>query len=116
MAEELVIEIAGGALLMKKINCLLVLALLVIPPVMAEEGSQSNYTATSDEITAQSAESVESPLATVLWDNGPFITHYGTGFGGADESLVQTSLGMVAWGWLDEDPYRVADEFTVPAG
>jgi hypothetical protein len=54
--------------------------------------------------------------AVVLYDNGPFITHPGGGFGGADASRVQSNtLGMVFAGhppvgwWL-------ADQFTVPAG
>lgn len=60
--------------------------------------------------------SVAPAAAVVLYDNGPFITHPGGGFGGADASRLQAiTLGMIHLGhppvgwWL-------ADQFTVPAG
>lgn len=35
-----------------------------------------------------------------IYDNGPLVTHPGGGFAGADLSMVQTSLGLTAGGWL----------------
>lgn len=35
-----------------------------------------------------------------IYENGPLVTHPGGGFGGADLSMVQTSLGLTAAGWV----------------
>jgi subtilisin family serine protease len=56
------------------------------------------------------------PLAAnVLYDNGPFITSFGDGPGGADVSLVQNiSLGLTLLGANVSAPtFRIADDFTV---
>jgi len=50
--------------------------------------------------------------AAVLHDNGPLITHPGGGFGGADASAVQTSLGLLSRGW-NVFNFSLADDFTV---
>jgi uncharacterized repeat protein (TIGR01451 family) len=54
----------------------------------------------------------------VLWDNGPFVTHPGGGFGGADASALQTALGMITYGFGHQYllGYHVADDFTIPPG
>lgn len=54
----------------------------------------------------------------VLHDNGPFVTHVGTGEGGADESLLQGSLGLTTYGFSHAVAvsHWVADDFAVPAG
>ena len=55
----------------------------------------------------------------VIYDNGPIITGVGTGFDGADESILQSvSLGMNSLGYGHQYPlgYQVADDFVVPAG
>lgn len=53
----------------------------------------------------------------LLYDNGPLITHHGTGPGGADESVLQNvSLGMTTNGTNVKSPtYRMADDFQVAA-
>jgi hypothetical protein len=53
---------------------------------------------------------------TVLYDNGPFVTHAGTGVGGADESWLQSSLGMNTYGYSNVAGWFrwVAEDFTVP--
>jgi hypothetical protein len=55
--------------------------------------------------------------ATVLYDNGPLVTNPGAGFGGANASAVQTSLGLGTYGFghAVSTGYRVADNFTVTA-
>ncbi|PDV97216.1 hypothetical protein A9Q02_04735 [Candidatus Chloroploca asiatica] len=58
------------------------------------------------------------PTVTVLYNNGPFITSFGDGPGGADLSLLQTSLGMTTLGFAtglnDSGPhFRISDHFTV---
>jgi hypothetical protein len=55
----------------------------------------------------------------VLYDNGPLVNGQGTGAGGADESILQTtSLGMNTLGFGNHLSAlnRVADDFTIPAG
>jgi hypothetical protein len=54
----------------------------------------------------------------LLYDNGPIVNSPGTGAGGADESQLQVGLGMNTLGAGHQFAlgYRVADEFTVPAG
>ncbi|MFZ1241120.1 MAG: PPC domain-containing protein [Anaerolineae bacterium] len=63
--------------------------------------------------------SVDQPLA-VLYDNGSAVNSPGTGPGGADESILQTNLGMTTLGYRHDynGGNRVADEFTItgPAG
>jgi hypothetical protein len=51
----------------------------------------------------------------LLYDNGPLITHHGTGPGGADESVTQNlSLGMTTNGMNVKSPtYRMADDFEI---
>jgi hypothetical protein len=55
----------------------------------------------------------------VLYDNGPLVTHPGGGAGGADASALQTALGNSTYGF-NHSPnapgFRLADDFTVPAG
>lgn len=51
-----------------------------------------------------------------LYDNGPFITHFGTGAGGADESVLEVlSLGLCSMGYLGSSAsgLRLADDFLV---
>ena len=56
--------------------------------------------------------------AAILFDNGPLTTHPGGGFGGANASAVQTALGLTTFGFghAISTGFRMADDFTVPAG
>ncbi|HPA02137.1 MAG TPA: hypothetical protein PLK29_07960, partial [Chiayiivirga sp.] len=56
--------------------------------------------------------------AAVLYDNGAFVTHPGGGAGGADLSMLDTSLGGSTYGFghAVSSGLRIADDFTVPAG
>ena len=56
--------------------------------------------------------------AAILYDNGPLTTHPGGGGDGANASAVQTALGLGAFGFSHSisSGFRVADDFTVPAG
>ncbi|MBN2560644.1 MAG: hypothetical protein JXQ75_06915 [Phycisphaerae bacterium] len=51
----------------------------------------------------------------VLWDNGPMITHPGTGYGGADVSEVPGAVGGCTYGYGHQlsAGNRVADDFTL---
>ncbi|QGY45235.1 T9SS type A sorting domain-containing protein [Maribellus comscasis] len=61
------------------------------------------------------AKTYESSVSTVVWDNGPLVNSPGTGYGGADESVVQSSLGMIYLGFGFQEFYSnsVADDFTL---
>jgi hypothetical protein len=54
----------------------------------------------------------------VLYDNGPFMNSPGTGVGGADESILQTNLGLNIYGFGHQVyyGYMIADDFEVPVG
>jgi subtilisin-like proprotein convertase family protein len=53
----------------------------------------------------------------VLYNNGPFVTHPKGGAGGTDESQLQSSLSMSAFGFTGNTAsFRLSDGFTVPAG
>jgi hypothetical protein len=56
--------------------------------------------------------------AAVIYNNGPFVNAPGTGPGGADGSVLQTSLTMTTLGLGHGSPtnVRLADDFTIPAG
>ena len=58
------------------------------------------------------------PTASILFDNGPLVTHPAGGFAGADASALQTGLGMGTYGFGHQvlNDNRIADDFTVPAG
>lgn len=59
----------------------------------------------------------DAPRA-ILFDNGPLLTHSGTGVGGADESWLQTAAGMGTYGFGHQVAFdnRISDQFTIPAG
>jgi hypothetical protein len=56
--------------------------------------------------------------AQQLYTNGPFVTHPGAHASGADVSIAQdvTYSGYTALGFTAGPGYRLADDFTVPAG
>ena len=70
------------------------------------------------ELTAPGQTVRNPPLNAVIYDNGPLITHPGGGAGGADASAVQTAAGQTLFGSNQSSAagFRVADDFTVPAG
>ena len=58
------------------------------------------------------------PLGSLLYDNGPLVTHPGVCNLGADASRLQTALGLNTFGFTASTAgaFRIADNFTVPAG
>ncbi len=56
-----------------------------------------------------------SSSRVVLFDNGPLVNSPGTGSGGADESILQSNLGMSTYGsgMQQSAGNSVADDFTV---
>jgi hypothetical protein len=55
------------------------------------------------------------PTNVTLYDSGPFVTHLGGGYNGADASTVQTSLSLSTYGFNCNSAlyYKLADAFTV---
>jgi len=51
----------------------------------------------------------------VIWDNGPLVTHPGSGAGGNDASALQTTLGLGTYGFGHQYALgsRVADDFVI---
>ncbi|MBN2571432.1 MAG: T9SS type A sorting domain-containing protein [Ignavibacteriales bacterium] len=60
---------------------------------------------------------VYNPSVTVLYDNGPLVTHPGLGYNGADGSALQTLLGLNTYGFGNQylNGYRMADDFEIPS-
>ncbi|MBI3500186.1 MAG: T9SS type A sorting domain-containing protein [Bacteroidetes bacterium] len=54
--------------------------------------------------------------ASLLYDNGPLANFPGQGAGGADASATHDGLITYGFGHAVSSGYRVADDFTVPAG
>jgi hypothetical protein len=91
-----VLLLAGAALASSEV------ATMTDPPVVVPPGAGQLYFMPTE----------------VLYDNGPFVTHTGTGVGGADESWLQTNLSMNTYGFGHQVyyGYMISDEFDVPVG
>ncbi len=102
----------------------LVLALMVPALVSASSsGPAADVAAPAAKSDAPATGGYNIPLepvvpGAVLYDNGPLVTHPGGGFGGADASALQTAIGLNVYGFghAVSSGFRVADDFTVPAG
>ena len=100
---------------MKSRLALAVAVLLVAVPAAAVDNTREIVN------PAEVGPSVPSPLTSwdwpevVLYDNGPLVTHPGAGAGGADDSVLQTNLGMNTLGAGQQYSlgYSMADDFTV---
>ncbi|MEM8960254.1 MAG: IPTL-CTERM sorting domain-containing protein [Acidobacteriota bacterium] len=98
---------------------LLAMALLALPAF--GQPTEDVTTAQTGQIAAGPVTPAPTPEGTVLFDNGPVLTSVGTGFGGADESVLENvTLGMTTLGGAIQGPgstgNRMADDFTVPDG
>lgn len=114
---------------MKKITLSLFAVLLCASLTWAQTGTQSQAVdnANNQMEQVQASQNVDaSPFicngvldtVNMIYDNGPMVTHPGAGSGGHDVSAYQTTLSMTTWG-INQSlalSYRVADDFTVPAG
>lgn len=60
---------------------------------------------------------VGSARSTILYNNGPLITHPGQGYGGADASAIAPGLDIYGYGFSMHagQLFRLADDFTVPS-
>ncbi len=49
----------------------------------------------------------------IVWDNGPLVNSPGTGSGGADESVLQSSMNTLGLGFQTSVGYIIADDFVL---
>jgi len=101
---------------MRSLFVALLAVLLFAVPVMAIN-SVEDVTAGPGNFIAPTPGPVWQPSRAILFDNGPFVTDPGAGYGGADVSRVQSSLGMSVYGFgcQQVSSIIVADDFTIPA-
>lgn len=99
---------------MRSFAVLFALAVLTVP-VFADNAVDTEQVSG---FVAPNGGPVWTPSRDVLFDNGPLVTHPGGGFGGANASAVQTTLGMSVYGFGMQHtlPNTLADDFTIPAG
>ncbi|MCD4700269.1 MAG: hypothetical protein K8S24_00280 [Candidatus Aegiribacteria sp.] len=100
----------------------LVFALLLLVPLAFASNAYEDVS-NIDEFMVIEVEGAGGPIwyepTATLYDNGPLINSPGTGFGGADESILQsTSLGMntLGFGHQITNDNRIADDFVIPTG
>ena len=55
-------------------------------------------------------------FAGIIYDNGPIITNPGLGYRGGDVSMATLEVNTCGLSVDADQGYRVADDFTVPAG
>ncbi|MCZ7650022.1 MAG: hypothetical protein M5U13_02190 [Thermoanaerobaculia bacterium] len=101
---------------MRRIACLSLLALLVVPALGAQSHENVGVAEGPPPPAGPAGPLWEAPSA-VLWDNGPLVTHPGAMPGGADESRLQANLAMNTLGFGDQvlNGNWVADDFEVTA-
>lgn len=82
----------------------------------ATDGAGNTSTCTFDVIVTDIDAPVVSCSPFTLHDNGSLVNSSGTGFGGADESMLQTTslgMGILGFGHDVDAGVRIADDFTV---
>lgn len=98
---------------------LMVTLMMVAAPVLAATDAENASTAPPVGPTAPASGSIWDAPRAILFDNGPLVNSPGTGVGGADESVLQsTSLGMntLGFGFQVSAGNQIADDFTIPPG
>lgn len=105
---------------MRAFLTLTLLMFVFVGPVLAKSmENNSDVPPPGDPVPADGSPVWQGPLRAVLYDNGPYFNSPGTGFGGADESILQTvTFGMntLGFGHQIANDNRVADDFVAPAG
>ncbi len=67
-------------------------------------------------VKATRAQTTPSVMDATLYDNGPLVTHPGSGCSGGDASALQTALTNNIYGYGWTGAFRLSDDFVVPAG
>ncbi len=83
--------------------------------VSAAQGAEVDTSALHKEVWLQNTGSTKA--LSYSWNNGPFITGVGNGFGGGNTSAIQTGFGTFGYGAQGGTiNNRLADDFVVNAG
>lgn len=109
---------------MRVLTSLIIVLAMTVLPVHGNEAAEtvdagSRVVASGPEMPVDPSQVVTPPDGDMLlYSNGSFVTHFGTGYHGANESWVQTNLGMDIYGFGNQASLgnRLADDFTVPPG
>lgn len=88
----------------------------LVTPAWQEQSDLAELPAPQGNLETDSAQrgSIQA-CDSVIWDNGPLVTHPGGGYSGNDLSVLQTSLGLNTdgFGHSHATPNRVTEEFTL---
>lgn len=101
------------------LSIIFLLPLIITGTVLANAREDMNNAIPDRPIPPGDAPIWSGPTRAVLHDNGPFVTHIGTGVGGADESVLQSVtllMNTLGFGHQVLSDNRVADDFTIPDG
>ncbi len=104
---------------MNMIRSAAAVAALLLSPLAFGQATESAPSGVEAQVPFSTPTAVWALGPNVLFNNGPVANSLGTGAGGADESVLQTtSLGMNTLGFGHQvlNGNRMADDFTVPAG
>jgi len=104
---------------MRVFKVLLIVLVFAVMPAAAADSVESAAAAATSMGTPPAGGTVWAGPRALLFDNGPLVTSPGTGAGGADESVLQsTSLGMniLGFGIQLSAGNSMADDFTIPSG
>ena len=101
---------------MRKFAALVCASMIIALPVAATDVFDDAATATWNNTPAAPGDPWQRPLVE-LFNNGPWFNSVGTGAGGADESILETALGMNTLGAGHQYAlgYQVLDDFTLAA-
>jgi hypothetical protein len=103
---------------MRNLAAVIIATVVFASPVLANVYEDVNATSPQDPGPPAQGTEIWQGARDVLFDNGPVATHFGTGIGGADESWLQTALGLSIYGFGHQVTAQnwVGDDFVVPAG
>ncbi|MCD4700487.1 MAG: hypothetical protein K8S24_01380 [Candidatus Aegiribacteria sp.] len=96
---------------------LLLITALIVSIAFANDTYESTGAEVSDDINIveEPGPIWDGPLAEIF-NNGPWFNSAGTGFGGADESILESWCDLYGSGCQLEHDNLVADDFEVPTG
>ncbi len=102
---------------MKAISITILVSMLLVIPAIASEATEDTGGPVPADISGHTRGGpIWDGPKDVLWDNGPIVTSYGTGVGGADESIIDPVEINNGWGCQWTYDYRITDDFEIPAG
>jgi hypothetical protein len=98
---------------MKILMCVLVIAFAALASNVADVvGNEGPYLWSGP----SGGGPIWSPSLAILFDNGPFVTHEGIGYAGADVSMMEPTDNVYGFGIQRSAGNMGADDFEIPAG